>query len=150
MSDSYNVVYSPQALNDLKDIYAYIAQELLVPDTARNQVNRIRKEIRSLDFMPSRYALVDWEPWKSMGMHKVPVDNFVVFYTVDSDSMTVTVIRIVYGGRDIESIAAQNHEWRPFVRAKLKLLQRTTIPDAWIWKPLRQRCAKQLKCMTVW
>lgn len=110
MSDAYNVVYSPQALNDLKDIYAYIAQELLVPDTARNQVNRIRKEIRSLDFMPSRYALVDWEPWKSMGMHKVPVDNFVVFYTVDSDSMTVAIIRIVYGGRDIESIAAQNHE----------------------------------------
>ena len=110
MSDAYNVVYSPQALNDLKDIYAYIAQELLVPDTARNQVNRIRKEIRSLDFMPSRYALVDWEPWKSMGMHKVPVDNFVVFYTVDSDSKTVSVIRIVYGGRDIESIAAQNHE----------------------------------------
>ena len=48
MSDSYNVIYSPQALNDLKDIYAYIAQELFVPDTARNQVNRIRKEIRSL------------------------------------------------------------------------------------------------------
>ena len=110
MSDSYDIVYSPQALNDLKDIYAYIAPYLLVPDTAQNQVNRIRKEIRSLDFMPSRYALVDWEPWKSMGMHKVPVDSFVVFYTVDSDSMTVTVIRIVYGGRDIESIAAQNHE----------------------------------------
>ena len=110
MSDSYNVVYSPQALNDLKDIYAYIAQELLVPDTAKGQVNRIRRVIRALDFMPSRNALVDWEPWKSMGMHKVPVDNFVVFYTVDSDSMTVSVIRIVYGGRDIESIAAPNHE----------------------------------------
>lgn len=110
MSESYNVVYSPEALNDLKDIYAYIAQELLVPDTALNQVNRIRKEIRSLDFMPSRYALVDWEPWKSMGMHKVPVDNFVVFYTVDSESMTVAIIRIVYGGRDIESIAAKNQE----------------------------------------
>lgn len=110
MSDSYSVVYSPEALNDLKDIYAYIAQELLVPDTALNQVNRIRKEIRSLDFMPSRYALVDWEPWKSMGMHKVPVDNFAVFYTVDSNSMTVVIIRIVYGSRDIESIAAKNQK----------------------------------------
>ena len=110
MSDPYNVVYSPEALSDLKDIYAYIAQELMIPDTALNQVNRIRKEIRSLDFMPSRYALVDWEPWKSMGMHKVPVDNFVVFYTVDSDSMTVAIIRIVYGGRNIESIAVQNQE----------------------------------------
>ena len=104
MSDSYNVIYSPQALNDLKDIYAYIAQELLVPDTARNQVNRIRKEIRSLDFMPSRYALVDWEPWKSMGMHKIPVDNFIVFYTVDDDAMTVGIVRIVYSGRDMENL----------------------------------------------
>lgn len=110
MSDPYNVVYSPEALSDLKDIYAYIAQELMIPDTALNQANRIRKEIRSLDFMPSRYALVDWEPWKSMGMHKVPVDNFVVFYMVDSDFMTVAIIRIVYGGRDIESIAVQNQE----------------------------------------
>lgn len=110
MSDPYNVVYSPEALSDLKDIYAYIAQELMAPDTALNQVNRIRKEIRSLDFMPSRYALVDWEPWKSMGMRKVPVDNFVVFYTVDSNSMTVVIIRIVYGGRDIESIAAKNRK----------------------------------------
>ena len=110
MSDPYNVVYSPEALSDLKDIYAYIAQKLMAPDTALNQVNRIRKEIRSLDFMPSRYALVDWEPWKSMGMRKVPVDNFVVFYTVDSNSMTVVIIRIVYGGRDIESIAAKNRK----------------------------------------
>lgn len=109
MSDSYSVIYSPEALSDLKDIYTYIAQELLVPGTARNQVNRIRKTIRSLDFMPSRYALVDWEPWKSMGMHKAPVDNFVVFYLVDSDSMTVSIIRIVYGGRDIENIEAKNY-----------------------------------------
>ena len=85
MSEPYRIVYSPQALEDLKDIYAYISEELQVPDTARNQVNRIREKIRSLDFMPMRYAIVDWEPWKSMKMHKIPVDNFIVFYIVDID-----------------------------------------------------------------
>ena len=45
-----------------------------------------------------------------MGMHKLPVDNFVVFYMVDSDAMTVAIIRIVYGGRDIESLAATDYE----------------------------------------
>lgn len=109
-SDSYNVVYSSEALNDLRDIYSYIAQELLTPDTALNQVNRLRKEIRSINFMPFRYALVDWEPWKSIGMHKVPVDNYIVFYTIDNNSMTVAVIRILYGGRDIESIATRNQK----------------------------------------
>lgn len=104
MSDSYSVVYSPEAVDDLREIYSYIAFTLLVPETAEKQVNRIRKEIRSLDFMPSRYSLVDWEPWKSMGMHKVPVDNFVVYYTVNADSRTVAVIRIFYGGRDVANI----------------------------------------------
>lgn len=104
MSDAYSVIYSPEAKDDLREIYSYIAYDLQAPETAKGQVNRIRKEIRSLDFMPSRYAIVDWEPWKSMGMHRVPVDNFVVYYTVNDCSHTVTVIRIFYGGRDIEGI----------------------------------------------
>ena len=33
------------------------------------------------------------------------VDRIVVFYTVDKSAMTVTIIRIVYGGRDFASIA---------------------------------------------
>lgn len=79
MRDSYKVIYSPEALDDIRKIYSYIAFDLKVPDTAKNQVERIRKEVRSLDFMPMRYAIVDWEPWQSMKMHKVPVDNFVVY-----------------------------------------------------------------------
>lgn len=104
MSDTYSVVYSPEAIDDLREIYSYIAFTLMVPETAQKQVNRIRKEVRSLDFMPFRYSLVDWEPWKSMGMHKVPIDNFVVYYTVDDDNRTVTVIRIFYAGRDAANI----------------------------------------------
>lgn len=102
MSDAYRVIYSSEALDDIRKIYSYIAYELQVPDTALNQVNRIRKEIRTLDFMPMRYAIVDWEPWKSMQMHKLPVDNYIIFYLFDSDDMTVTIIRIVYNGQDIE------------------------------------------------
>ena len=109
MSEAYSIIYSPEAIKDLRKIYSYIAFELLVPSTAEGPVNRIRKTIRSLDFMPSRNPIVDWEPWKSMGMHKVPVDNFIVFYTVTDDTQTVTIIRIVYGGRDIEGIASETN-----------------------------------------
>ena len=37
-------------------------------------------------------------------MHKVPVENFVIYYTVNHDSRTVCVIRIFYGGRSVENI----------------------------------------------
>ena len=103
-SSDYKVVYSPEALADIRKIYSYIAFCLHTPDNAEQQTNRIRKQIRSLDFMPMRHALVDWEPWKSMQMHKVPVDDYIVFYTVETDTQTVTVVRIVYGGRNIKNI----------------------------------------------
>ena len=110
MSDTYSVIYSPEAKDDLREIYSYIAFDLKAPDTAEGQVNRIRKEIRSLDFMPARYAIVDWEPWRSMEMHRVPVDNFVVYYVIDTQNRTVTVIRIFYGGRDVEGIVQAERE----------------------------------------
>ena len=104
MSTQYRIRYSPAALDDLKDIFAYIATELRSPETASKQIHRINQEICSLDFMPCRYEQVDWEPWKSMGMRRVPVNHFVVFYTVAQKLMVVTVIRIVYGGRDLRCI----------------------------------------------
>mgnify|MGYP003259030473 FL=1 len=110
MSDTYSIIYSSEAKDDLRKIYSYIAYDLQAPETAEGQVNRIRKEIRSLDFMPSRYAVVDWEPWKGMGMHRVPVDNFIVYYVVNNGSRTITVIRIFYGGRDIEDIIQAKRE----------------------------------------
>ena len=104
MTDQYAVSYAPKALDDLRDIYSYIAFSLKAAETAKKQVDRIRKEIRALDAMPLRFAAVDWEPWKSMGMRHFPVNNFVVFYIVDEAAKAVKVIRIVYGGRDMESV----------------------------------------------
>ena len=66
------------------------------------------QEVHSLDFMPARYSLVEWEPWHSMKMHQLPVDNFIVYYLVDDKERTVTVVRIFYGGRDIEGIINSN------------------------------------------
>lgn len=100
----YRVEYSQEALVDIKSIYTYISQILHAPLTARRQVNRIRKEIRDLEAFPTRYMLVEWEPWASMKMHRLPVDNYVVFYLVDEQAMAVKIVRIVYGGRNLEDL----------------------------------------------
>lgn len=101
----YRVEYSQEALVDIKSIYTYISQILHAPLTARRQVNCIRKEIRDLEAFPTRYVLVEWEPWASMKMHRLPIDNYVVFYLVDEQAMAVKIVRIVYGGRNLEDLA---------------------------------------------
>ena len=104
MTDAYSVRYSPAAREDLKGIYSYIAYMLKESTTAARQTDRIRKSIRSLDAMPERHRAVEWEPWASLGMRRMPVDNYVIYYLVDRAEHTVTVVRIFYGGRNVEEI----------------------------------------------
>ena len=98
----FHVAYSAEARQDLRDIYEYIAYELLVSETAAGQTERIMKAIRSLEQMPMRHRLYEEEPWYSQGLRVLPVDNYLVFYLPDENSATVNIIRIMYGGRDID------------------------------------------------
>lgn len=100
----YAVWYSPVSKQDLKSIYTYIAYEFREKDTAKGQVNRIRKGVRSLSNLPERFAPVDWEPWHGMGMRKMPVDNYLVYYLVHHETREVEIVRIFYGGRDVVNI----------------------------------------------
>ncbi len=87
----------------LRNIYEYIAYDLLVPETAAGQTRRIMKEIRALDEMPMHHSVYKDEPWNSQGVRYFPVDNYLVFYLPDEPQNTVNIIRIMYGGRDIHS-----------------------------------------------
>ena len=69
--------------------------------TAAGQVQRVIEEIRALDEMPMRFRLYDRKPWHSVGLRFFPVDNYLVFYLPDESKNTVSIVRIMYGGRDI-------------------------------------------------
>ena len=98
---SWKIKYSAQALDDLKTVYEYIAFELLVPDTAKNQVNIIMQSINSLDEMPMMYRIYEEKPWRSKGLRVFPVDNYIVLYLPKEELKTVNIVRIIYGGRDV-------------------------------------------------
>lgn len=110
MTNKYSVIYSSAAREDLFAIRRYIAEKLKAPTTAAKLAKRIRDSIKELDVSPERYARVDWEPWHSMNMRHYPVGNYEVFYAVDNENTIVTIIRIFYGGRDIENIIANETE----------------------------------------
>ena len=105
---NFTVKLTEQAENDLRGIYEYIANELKSPEIAINQLDRLEKNILDLDFMPDRFRLYEKEPWYSRGLRIMPVDNYLVFYITDRADMTVTVIRIMYGGRDVDAQLKKN------------------------------------------
>ena len=82
----YEVEISEQADSDLREIF-----------------ERLEKQILGLDTMSERYRKYEKEPWKSRGLRVLPVDNYVVLYILDSDKKVVTILRVMYAGRDIDN-----------------------------------------------
>ena len=98
----WHVDYTDEALDDLKGIYEYIAFTLLEPTTAANLTGILMDAADSLDHLPFRHPLYHNEPWRSKGLRFMPVENYAVFYIPVEATQTVTIIRIMYGARDID------------------------------------------------
>ena len=79
----YKIVIEQTAENDLLGILSYISDTLHEPSIAMKIYGLIKKEILTLDKMPFRYALVNDEPYRSIGVRRIPVENYTAFYIVD-------------------------------------------------------------------
>lgn len=108
----YAVDISARAKSDLQDICDYIAFELLATENAVGQLDRLEKSIMGLESMPLRFREYEYEPWKSRGLHIMPVDNFVVLYILNEETAVVTIIRVMYGGRNIDKQLSEQTEFK--------------------------------------
>ena len=94
--DKYNVSLTRRALRDLDGIYVYIAQTLLVPETALGMVDKIEKEILSLEEMPYRFPERKTGAYANKGYRQLFVGNYTVIYRIDEKRRQVIVITIRY------------------------------------------------------
>ena len=102
--NKWRVVLTPEFKQEFRNIYAYIAEVLLVPDTAKKQALRILEQVEGLNEMPDRFVLVEKEPWHSCGLRKLIVDNYIVFYYPNEQTKEVVVFHVFYGGRNIDEL----------------------------------------------
>ena len=101
----WHIDIADSAENDLRETYEYVANTLLEPRIALKLVQRIKIKILKLDTSPTMYAVYPKEPWKSRRLRRVNSGNHAIFFIpADNVKKTVTIIRVIYGSRDIDNI----------------------------------------------
>ena len=99
--EKYNVLITDEALMDMEEIYNYIAFNLLAPDNASAQYDRIADAIMTLEELPDRIRVMDSEPEHSRGIRQLLVGNYSVFYVIKGSDVVVT--DVLYSASDIQS-----------------------------------------------
>ncbi len=95
----WEIIMTVNAQKDLEQIYKNIRYVLAVPVTARKQTDRITEKISDLSDFPKMY------PENENGIRKMTVDNYLVFYDLDESRGSVIILRIVYGGIDLNNMS---------------------------------------------
>lgn len=99
--DKYRVKLSQRAFRDIENIYDYIARELHSPANAKNQTDRIKGAVKSLDSFPQAYQERQVGRFANQGYRQLLIDNYMAVFRIDEDEKTVYVITVQYQGRNI-------------------------------------------------
>ena len=95
---SYSVEITDNALSDMDDIYRHIRDVLQAPGSAAAQYDRIADEILKLEIIPERYRIPPIPFLQRLGLHRMLVDNYSVFYLVKENRVIVT--DVLYSASD--------------------------------------------------
>lgn len=96
----YFVRLTSYSIFQIQEIISYISKVLLVPETAAAWSDYLEKQIAGLHIMPARFPLVDKEPWRTKGIRRMPVKNFLVYYFIEENTKEVWITSVVYSKRN--------------------------------------------------
>ena len=94
----YSVELTSTFKADLRETWEYIDQQLRSPGAAANLRTQAIRMALSLEEFPHRFAATQVRET----IRYIPIDNFLLFYTVNEDNQTVFLLRFLYGGSDWE------------------------------------------------
>ena len=100
----YSLNITDIAEEDILSAARYIANELKAPAAANNLLDEIEKQEGILESTPNMYPFVSDDYLAGKGLKFVMIKNYIMFFTVDEDKKTVSVIRFLHSLRDWRSV----------------------------------------------
>lgn len=100
MEKQYNIRITPHAEDAMREIGHYIAVDLMAPEVASRLLRQLYAEIMKLGSFPNRVHRTPEEPWYSLGVRRLLVKNYYLYFLVDDTQALVQIIDVIYAKRD--------------------------------------------------
>lgn len=98
-TNTYEIVFTDTAKEELEEIYEYISVHLLEVGAANRLMDKIEQSILRLEQNPYSCVEVHIKLHNSL-YRKLVIENYVVLYEVEETYKQVVIYRVVYGKRD--------------------------------------------------
>lgn len=100
MKTKYAVELSELAINQIAQLKQCIIEKFNNPNAAERVADRLKAKMGKLSTIPERVVLVEMEPWRSKGVHKYIMGNYIAYFVIDDLSKRVIITAVVLSSRD--------------------------------------------------
>lgn len=97
---SYRVKITDTAMQDLREIALWIAEQAKDKELAKRFVNELREECKKLNTFPNSGSLPKDRILKSLGYRFIVHKDYLIFYLTDDEKMIVNVMAVFNAKRD--------------------------------------------------
>ena len=94
--NTYKVTIFPSAESDLHNIFMYILDKLVSPNTALEIYNDLLQMILSLETYPTRGSLRKVGQYRNKGYRQLFYKNYTIVYAVKDNEKEVHIIAVKY------------------------------------------------------
>lgn len=100
----YHVIIDSKAEQDLFDIFLYITETLKASDAAERLYSKMKRNLSKLSSMPHRCPFISSEPYHTLGIRKLLIENYIAFFLIDEMNYEVHIFRVLYNRREWHSL----------------------------------------------
>lgn len=98
-TNTYEIILTDTAKEELEEIYEYIANCLLEEKIAYKLMNKIEQHILRLEQNPYSCVEIHIKPHNE-AYRKLVIDNYIVLYNIEEKYKQVVVYRVIYEKKD--------------------------------------------------
>ena len=96
--EKYKIVFTPTSLQQIKEIYEYINQNLHEDIAAKRLMREIEIKIQQLKYTPRIYIKLQRHSDLNKEYRRMIINNFAVLYTIEDERNIVYISHIFYSG----------------------------------------------------
>lgn len=97
----YRFVIDVHAESDFNRIAQSFLRAANFPEYASKKARAMREKMRTIGQFPYRFPQAQGDYWNGRAIHYQVIDTFVVFFEIDDETQTVTVLRILDYRQDL-------------------------------------------------
>lgn len=96
----YRIKFTGKCLNDIDEICKYISDKLKAEKSANKLRTKIKNVVKGLSTSPEMYAKIDRMDKLKREYRRIPINNYVILYSVDKKEKIIYISHMYYGGKN--------------------------------------------------